>query len=213
MDNTAADLSRGLPAISRNLHLRSTLGKERASCRWHISSPGSRAQDAALWSGLGQDRQVRLPQICNPSGINWSQGEGEHLEPLIFWPAASNPATLYQPVDRTTFSAGYNFFNGWSSTLIAASGCARTFLPTSRQRFRDLWHFLHRPLFSWHFLGRFLQPVFHNAPFTDKMWVGRSNPKIWALSSSTNVQSRAGAERSSLAKPWSGWQAFSGGDE
>ena len=121
MDNAAADLSRGLPAISRNLHLRSTLGKERASCRWHISSPGSRAQDAALWSGLGQDRQVRLPQICNPSGINWSQGEGEHLEPLIFWPAASNPATLYQPVDRTTFSAGYNFFNGCRSTLIAAS--------------------------------------------------------------------------------------------
>ena len=105
MDNAAADLSRGLPAISRNLHLRSTLGKERASCRWHISSPGDRAQDAALWSGLGQDCQVRLmPQICNPSGINWSQGEGEHLEPLIFWPAASNPATLYQPVDRTTFS-------------------------------------------------------------------------------------------------------------
>ena len=75
------------------------------------------------------------------------------------------------------------------------------FFPTSRQRFGDLWHFLHRPLFSWHFLGRFLQPVFHNAPFTDKMWVGRSNPKIWAPSSSTNVQSRAELKEAAWPNP------------
>ena len=44
------------------------------------------------------------------------------------------------------------------------------------------------------FLGPFLQPVFHNAPFTDKMWAGRSNPEIWAPAA--NVQTRAAPERS-----------------
>ena len=45
------------------------------------------------------------------------------------------------------------------------------------------------------FGGRFLQPVFHNAPFTDKMWAGGSNPEIWAPAA-PNVQTRAAPERS-----------------
>ena len=136
MDNAAADLSRGLPAISRNLHLRSTLGKERASCQWHISSTRCRPLIRAGAGLPGAPDAADLQSLRNQLKPGRGRAPGTtHLLTSSIKPCNSLPA------------CGQNNFQCWLQLFqwvplhpdcCFLAGCARTFLPTSRQRFRDL---------------------------------------------------------------------------